>query len=163
MPTNKILSAKVNQHFSFDGADLEAIDFLPINDRQFHILYDNKSYHATLIDAQQESKQFIIKINGSQYAIQLSDQYDQLIEQLGLNAVVKHTALDIKAPMPGLVLEVLVKEGQEVAEGDPILILEAMKMENVLKAAAPGLIDAINIKQGTAVEKGQLLVACSKL
>ena len=100
----------------------------------------------------------MININGSRYTVQLSDQYDQLIEQLGLNVVPKQAALDIKAPMPGIVLDIMVKNGQTVEEGTPILILEAMKMENVLKAAAPGLVDTIEVKKGIAVEKGQLLV-----
>ena len=154
------LTAKVNQHFSFEAEELNNIDFSPIDDRHFHILHDSRSYKATLVEANYEEKNFLIKINGNKYTVQLSDQYDELIEQLGLNVLPTHTALDIKAPMPGLVLDILVKEGQEVEEGTPILILEAMKMENVLKAAAAGIIEKIEVEKGTAVEKGQLLVKC---
>ena len=152
------LTAKVNQSFSFTREALENVDFLPIDDKHFHILLNNKSYQATLIKANYQDINFVININGSRYTVQLSDQYDQLIEQLGLNVVAKQAALDIKAPMPGLVLDIMVKNGQTVEEGTPILILEAMKMENVLKAAAPGLVDTIEVKKGIAVEKGQLLV-----
>jgi len=163
MSSNKELTAKVNQHFSFDHQAMNDIDFLPIDDRHFHILHQNKSYHATLVDTDYEAKQFVIKINGSKYSVELADEYDRLVEQLGLDVTTAHVALDIKAPMPGLVLDILVKKDQEVAEGDPILILEAMKMENVLKAAAPGRIDEIKIGKNAAVEKGQLLVICSKI
>ncbi|MCL4147810.1 UNVERIFIED_CONTAM: hypothetical protein GTU68_000861 [Idotea baltica] len=60
--------------------------------------------------------------------------------------------------MPGLVLEIMVEVGQFVAVGDALLILEAMKMENVIKAQGEGVIKDIVVKQGAAVEKGQLLI-----
>ena len=65
---------------------------------------------------------------------------------------------DVKAPMPGLVLGVSVEIGQEVQKGDGLLILEAMKMENVIKSVGEGIVKAIHIEQGKAVEKGQLLI-----
>lgn len=156
--TMKNLTAKVNQVFSFTNEELESIDFLPIDTQHFHVILNNKSYQATLIEANYQDKSFQINVNGSPYTIQLSDQYDQLIEQLGLDVIAKQAVLDIIAPMPGLVLDIMVKKGQIIEEGTPILILEAMKMENVLKAAAPGLIGSIEVKKGNAVEKGQLLV-----
>jgi biotin carboxyl carrier protein len=60
--------------------------------------------------------------------------------------------------MPGLVLNVLVQAGQEVAKGDALLILEAMKMENVIKASGDGKVKSVKVKQGEAVDKGLLLV-----
>ncbi len=152
------LTATVNQSFSFTNEEVKNIDFLPIDNHRFHIILNNKSYQATLIKANYQDKTFRININGSLYTVQLADKYDQLVEKLGLNIVAKHAALDINAPMPGLVLDVMVKKGQTVEEGTPILILEAMKMENVLKAVAPGVIDSIEVEKGNAVEKGQLLV-----
>jgi biotin carboxyl carrier protein len=65
---------------------------------------------------------------------------------------------DIKAPMPGMVLNILVKEGDTVKKGDAILVLEAMKMENILKSPTDGLIKKIAAVKGTAVEKNQLLI-----
>ena len=62
------------------------------------------------------------------------------------------------APMPGKVLQVLVKEGDAVEEGQPLLVLEAMKMENVIKAAVNGKVSVVKAAQGQAVEKGALLV-----
>lgn len=152
------LTAKVNQTYSFTNKELENIDFVPIGDQHFHVILQDKSYKATLIKANYQDKSFQISINGSHYTVQLSDQYDQLVEQLGLNVVAKQAALDIIAPMPGLVLDIMVKNGEEIEEGTPILILEAMKMENVLKAAATGRIESIEVEKGNAVEKGQLLV-----
>lgn len=64
----------------------------------------------------------------------------------------------LKAPMPGLVLRILVAVGDTVAVGSPLLALEAMKMENELKAASAGQVVAIRVTQGQAVEKGQVLL-----
>ena len=152
------LTAKVNQTYSFTSEELENIDFLPIDDQHFHVILHNKTYRATLIKVDYQDKSFQISINGSHYIVQLSNQYDQLIEQLGLNIVAKQAPLNIIAPMPGLVLDIMIENGQEIEKGTPILILEAMKMENVLKAAASGFIESIEVEKGNAVEKGQLLV-----
>jgi len=65
---------------------------------------------------------------------------------------------DIKAPMPGMVLNILVDEGQEVKKGDALIVLEAMKMENILKSPVDGVIKKIAINKGVAVEKNQLLI-----
>jgi biotin carboxyl carrier protein len=60
--------------------------------------------------------------------------------------------------MPGLVLNILVEAGQEVSKGDALLILEAMKMENVIKASGDGKVRSVKVKKGDAVDKGLLLV-----
>ena len=66
---------------------------------------------------------------------------------------------EIKAPMPGLVLDILVKEGTEIKKGDPVLILEAMKMENILKSPEDGSIKKIKVRKGKVVEKNDMLVS----
>ena len=67
-------------------------------------------------------------------------------------------AKDLKAPMPGLVLKVLVKPGDVVKKNDAVLILEAMKMENVIKAPGDAVVSAVHVQERVAVEKGQLLL-----
>lgn len=152
------ISAKVNDRFEFSSEEMDQLDFTPIDERHFHILTNGKSYRAELVSRDFQRKRFTIKINGSKYEINLADAYDQMVERLGLGAINTAMAADIMAPMPGLVLEVMAKEGESVTAGQPILILEAMKMENVIKAPADGLIAKIPVSKGAAVEKGQLLV-----
>jgi biotin carboxyl carrier protein len=65
---------------------------------------------------------------------------------------------EVKAPMPGLVLEIRVNVGDAVKKGDAILVLEAMKMENILKSPTDGTVSKINVKKGIAVEKNQVLI-----
>ena len=88
----------------------------------------------------------------------MKDQFDELLKNLGLDKLVSGVAKDLKAPMPGLVLDVLVKPGDSVKKGDSILVLEAMKMENNIKAAADAVIKKIAVRKGNAVEKNQVLV-----
>ena len=66
---------------------------------------------------------------------------------------------ELKSPMPGLVIKLDVKVGDTIAKGDPIMILEAMKMENVIKSRGEGKIASITVKEGQAVEKNELLVS----
>ena len=152
------IRAKVNEQFAFTAAELNELDFIPLDDRHFHVLSDGKSYRAELVQAHHQRKAFTIKINGTKFDIQLADTYDQMIDRLGLNVVAKHGAKQVNAPMPGLVLQLMVAAGDTVSAGQALLILEAMKMENVIKAAADGLVASISVQQGDAVEKGQLLI-----
>ena len=152
------ISAKVNDKFAFSDADLGSLDFTRIDDRHFHVLADGVSYRAELVRHDFRRKTFTIKINGGKYDLQLADAYDQMVERLGLSVVDQAPAGDIKAPMPGLVLQLLVETGATVEAGAPLLILEAMKMENVIKAPVAGTVAELPVRQGTAVEKGQLLV-----
>ena len=84
---------------------------------------------------------------------------ETLMERMGIEEGVDSASKDLRAPMPGKVLEVLVEEGQTVQEGDAMLVLEAMKMENVLRAGASGVVAAIGVEAGKAVEKEAVLIS----
>ena len=134
------------------------LDIMSSGNGQFHILKNKKAYKVDIESVDYLKKTFVFKVNGSIYTSTISDKYDRLIDQLGMKiGVVQHSG-DVKAPMPGLVVEVPVAIGQTVAKGDKVLILEAMKMENVIKAAGDGVIKAVHVSKGMAVEKGQLLI-----
>ncbi|MFT5646216.1 MAG: biotin carboxyl carrier protein [Aureispira sp.] len=133
-------------------------DLLEIKDGKFHILQDNQSFNATVLEADYETKTFSIKINKNVYTVNLKDKFDLLVEKLGFFNMTVQKVNNIKAPMPGLVLDVLVQVGDVVAKGDSVLILEAMKMENVIKAEGDAVVKNIEITKGTPVEKNQILV-----
>jgi len=151
-------NARVNDAFEFKRLDITELDMVPSGPRNFHILKNGRSFHAELIATNFVTKQFTIRINGSDYQVNLEDQYDQLVKQLGLEMNIQHKVKDIKAPMPGLILEIQVAKGQEVKRGDAILILEAMKMENIIKSSGDGVVKKIVVEKGQAVEKGGVLV-----
>lgn len=155
---NYKISVNEDAEFNFTAEQITNYDFVKEQDGNFHILKNNKAYRAEIEQADFAKKMFSIKINGNRYEIKVEDHFDQLVNKLGLSVVNTQKASDIKAPMPGLVLGVSVEVGQEVKEGDGLLILEAMKMENVIKSIGEGQVKAIHIEEGKAVEKGQLLI-----
>lgn len=140
------------------AADAYALDMIATGEREGHILKDEKSYHYEIISANYAEKSFRIRINGDLFTVQIDDRYDQLITHMGLSTEVVHKVKDIKAPMPGLVLDLLVAPGQTISAGEKILILEAMKMENVIKSPGDGVVKSVFVKKGDSVEKGFLMI-----
>ena len=151
-------NAIVNEQYEFPDLSNDSIDLLPISDREFHIIHDGRSYHATLLNADWNLRSIQIQVNGQNFEVRLEDRFDRLVKQLGLKANNLKKVKEIKAPMPGLVLKTEVEAGQHIETDDVLLILEAMKMENVIKALAPGQVKIIHVEQGQAVEKGQILI-----
>lgn len=122
------------------------------------ILYNNKSYTGIVEKVDVKAKELGIKINGQSYKISVKEPIDQLLESMGLDLKAMQKVEPIKAPMPGMILKILVEPGQQIKKGDGLLILEAMKMENVLKATADATVKAIKTNERTAVEKGAVLI-----
>lgn len=135
-----------------------AWDVIEIKNGTFHVIKDNKSYTVELLKAEHAEKSFLVKVNGNKYQLNVKDKYDELLKSLGMDSMNSSKVNEVKAPMPGLVLDIRVNEGDTVQKGDPILVLEAMKMENILKSPTDGTIKKINVKKGVAVEKNQVLI-----
>ena len=133
-------------------------DVVSINASNFHVLHNNSSYRASIVEINHQEKIVTIKINQTVYQVKVKDKYDELLHDLGLDNGASKAAADVKAPMPGLVLHVMVEPGQKILKGDAIIVLEAMKMENILKAAADGEVKKIHVKKGDKVEKNQVMV-----
>lgn len=134
------------------------VDFIKVRDDVYHMIKDNKSYSVEVVKYIPEDKKLILKVNNTSYTLDVKDKYDDLLHSLGLDSLASKKVNDVKAPMPGMVLNVLVTEGQEVKKGDPLIVLEAMKMENILKSPSDGTVKKIAVNKGIAVEKNQLLV-----
>lgn len=133
-------------------------DLQVIRENTFHILFKNHSYTAEVLAADYQNKAFLIKINQNQYQVSVKDRFDLLLTQLGINNGAQAKVNDLKAPMPGLIVDIKVKVGDTVNKGDSLLILEAMKMENVLKATGEGKIKKIRVSSKENVEKNQILI-----
>ena len=140
-----------------NGAAVDA-DILNTGNQEYHLLLNNKSYNILVVKADPAEKKLVVKVNGKKYTLDVKDKYDELLHNLGLDNIAAKKINDIKAPMPGMVLNILVGEGQQVKKGDSLLVLEAMKMENVLKSPTDGTIKKVVAIKGTAVEKNQLLI-----
>lgn len=133
-------------------------DVAKINDTTFHVIKNNKSYNIEVLKLKTDSKEVFLKVNGNKYKYQVKDKFDELLKSLGMDNLASAKVSDLKAPMPGLVLEISVEVGQTIVKGDTLLILEAMKMENVIKSPTDGVIKSIVAKKGEAVEKNQVLL-----
>ena len=157
---NETFHLSVNHHCEYDltAADLLNLDAIQVADGQFHILRNGISYRAEVESIDTGTKTVLLKINGNTYEVNIADHYDTLIKKMGLSAVVIHKISEIKAPMPGLVLSIVVEPGQEVVHGDPLIILEAMKMENVIKSPGEGTVKRIVVEKGKPVDKGEVLI-----
>lgn len=157
---SEIYKTKVNNNFSFDVTQqsIEKLDAVSVEQNQFHILHKGQSVKAEIVSTDFLAKKYTVKINNSLYEVSIDNALDQLIKKLGFDIGKTKIVNAIKAPMPGLILEVSVSVGQEVQENDLLLILEAMKMENSIVSPRSGKIKSIAAVKGTAVEKGQLLI-----
>ncbi len=157
--SNKAYNVKANEFvFSITKAEIDNADLLQLSPTEFNLLKDHRSIKAKLLETDATHKKLTIEIDGEIIDIEIKDELDQLLDQMGFGTVSNKYIKEIKAPMPGLVLEIAVTDGQEVNEGDKLLILEAMKMENSIIIHTNARIKKVNVVAGQAVEKGQVLV-----
>jgi len=140
-----------------DGSPAD-ISFTNERNGNFLIQHNGEVLAAEVLEINEAKNKFLIKIANGFYSIDLKDDTDVLLESLGMTHLQQVVIKDIKAPMPGLILDILVEVGQEVKKGDPLMILEAMKMENVLKATGEGTITSIAVEKGQSVEKNSILI-----
>jgi biotin carboxyl carrier protein len=134
-------------------------NFEQIEQGYFHVIgSNNRSYTAEIVKADFGTKSFQIKVNGRNYLVGLKDQFDLLLEKMGLNNTASGKVNNIKAPMPGLIIDMKVTAGDLVKSGDSLLILEAMKMENIIKSPGEGIVKSVKVKKGESVEKNQVLI-----
>ncbi len=124
----------------------------------FHVIQDHKGYLLEVISADYKVKLFTIKVNNNIYTLEVKDKFDFLLEKLGMENLSMPALNNLKSPMPGLVLSIEVTPGQMVKKGDSLLVLEAMKMENVLKAFSNGIVKKVLAESGKIVEKNQTLI-----
>ncbi len=157
---NNKFKVKVNNSLEFDISDQDIIklDAEKTGDNQYHVLQNSKPFKAELSDSNFNRKKYSIKVNNHSYDVDISNPLDILINELGFTFGSSKQINSIKAPMPGLILDIHVNIGQEVKEDEALLILEAMKMENVITSPRDGVIKSVNISKGDAIDKGHLLI-----
>jgi biotin carboxyl carrier protein len=133
-------------------------DIKQLDDLLYHVIRNSASHSVEIINFDSEEKTADIKVNNNIYTLTAKDQFDILLDKMGLSNLMAAKVSEIKAPMPGMVLKVLVEEGADVKKGDNLFVLEAMKMENIIKSPADVTIKTLKIKPGDKVEKGQILI-----
>jgi len=97
-------------------------------------------------------------LDGHWYEVDVRNEQDLLLDRLGFKRAGEIAEGELNAPMPGKILEVLVSEGDDVELGDPVAILEAMKMENELKAPIKGTVTSIAVSKGDSLDKNAVIL-----
>ncbi|MGB3344998.1 MAG: biotin/lipoyl-containing protein [Aequorivita sp.] len=155
----KKFKAIVNRAYEYPllPSDLEQLDIV-YEENKGHLIIDNKSIKVEILKTNFINRQYEIKINGNKYQVKIENELDALIAEMGLSLGDSSVENEVHAPMPGIILEVNVMEGDEVKIGDFLCVLEAMKMENALTASRDGVIKSVHISKGETVDKGKLLI-----
>ena len=160
MPENsKSFAVKVNDFkFQFKPEDLSQLNIVKHSPTEYNLIQKNRSVNARILDSENAGKKLRVEVDGEVFEVEIKDELDQMLDKMGFGAAAVKQIKEIKAPMPGLVLEINVSEGDEVVEGQKILILEAMKMENSILIPTKAKIKKVVVLAGQAVDKGQVLV-----
>jgi biotin carboxyl carrier protein len=158
MENSKYKLTSNNSEISLDAEDLSQADIIKTSEANYNVLYKNKSVNCKLIEYDFFAKKYKIEVDNEVFEISIKNKLEQELHSMGFDIKASKKITEIKAPMPGLVLDILVKKGDFLAENDQLLILEAMKMENVIKATFAGEIDEVFVKKGEAVDKGEILI-----
>lgn len=146
------------EELEFKTSDADSLDSIAVNAQTLHVLDNNTAFEVEIHHADYLNKTISLSVNGNIYEVKLEDEYDQQIKRMGLLAVTTQKLNEVKAPMPGLIVDVMVEVGEEIVEGTPLLVLSAMKMENIILAQGEGIIKSIEVKKDDAVEKGQVII-----
>lgn len=125
---------------------------------EWHLIVDGKSMVVYIDKINKVEKTMQAVVNGKVCEVKITDKMDLLLKSMGLENALAKKINELKAPMPGLVLEIKVNAGDTIQKGDALLVLEAMKMENVIKAAGDGVVKEIKVQAKDAVDKNQVLI-----
>lgn len=152
------ISVNTTYKFDLDPDQINELDLAEEKRSHFHILNHHKAVTAEIVTKDFDAKLYTIRINGNTYRVKIDNPLDQLIKELGFTTGNSKKLNDIKAPMPGIIIGIEVKEGDQIKEGDTLLILEAMKMENAILSTKDAIVKSILVKNGDTVEKNKLLI-----
>jgi len=163
---NNDAAASVQQSYDVERQDTSWLvnqelfngDIERLSENRYHIIWNNKSYNVELLEANFAEKTFHLLINGRQYTTVAKDEIDILLEGMGMHVKAVQKINHVKAPMPGLIQSVSVVEGDQLSKGDTLLVLVAMKMENIIKASGDGTVKSLKVSAGETVEKNQVML-----
>jgi len=146
------------QEFSFSQKEIEALDIVNQGENNFHLLHKNKSSKVKVIERDFFNRTYSIRINANVYTVKIHSPLDPLIKKMGYSTGSTKVIDSMKAPMPGVIIGLQVEKGESVKKGAPLLILEAMKMENVITCPKDTVIKEVYVHVGDTVDKNKLLI-----
>ncbi len=134
------------------------VSFIPQSENTLLIQTKNQTIQVRCVGIDNTNKTVTLLYNNQKYSAKITEPMDELLKSMGLENALVQKISEVKAPMPGLVLDVLVSPGDTVEVGQKILVLEAMKMENAIKSPTAGVVASINVSKGQAVDKNYILI-----
>jgi biotin carboxyl carrier protein len=144
------------KHVSVDGkvyeVDFESVSGQPV----YSLIVDGKSHESYVAPGDHDWQ---VLIRGRLYPVTVEDEREKRLRSAAGGGVAETGEFHLRAPMPGLVVAILVEEGQAIKKGQVLLILESMKMQNELKASRDGIIGRVRVKAGETVEQKQTLLS----
>jgi biotin carboxyl carrier protein len=143
---------------SVDGGPAERTRLSEIEGTPVRLVSIGDAVHRVMARRDGQRGKYLLRIDGRRYPVEALDERTRAIRDLSVAAAGPQGPQPVRAPMPGLIVRINVKSGDEVIAGQGVAAMEAMKMENELRAPAAGRVKAIHVKVGQAVEKGALLV-----
>lgn len=141
------------------GGENIDIDLIHISGQSYHLLVNNVSFEVDVLEVNPNEKSFLFSFQGEEVEVKLEDSFDAMVKKMGLSAQAGQKLNEIKAPMPGLVLDIHVEVGDAIGESDDLLTIEAMKMENKLTATAEAVVKEVHVSKGDKVDKNQVLIS----
>lgn len=150
-----------NRSWTIDGKEISGMDGAVVRwetEKFFSLDYNGKTFFGEILEEATESNRLKLKINHRVFEIKKKGSLDELIAAMGLDVPKIKKLRELQAPMPGRIVNVAVAIGDSLELGDEILSLEAMKMENVLKAEGIGVVKSINVATNDIVDKGTVLI-----
>ena len=136
----------------------ESWDWKQLAPGVFDVRMGNRNVRIERMDGPDPAGNITVRVNGVVQTLQVLNQQQLLLESMGMTAGAETQEKHVESPMPGKILQVMVSPGAEVGEGDSLLVLEAMKIENVIRAPRAGIIEEVQARVGEAVEKAAVLV-----
>jgi len=144
--------------FDVSSEQLEKLDIIENQDGTYHLIFENNSYNIELLESNYLDKSYLLNVNEKEIKLTIKDDLDMAIEKMGFSEKSSVDVGIVLSPMPGLVIQIKHKIGAEVQKGDLLLVLEAMKMENIIKSPSTGVIKNILVSEGDTVTKKQVLI-----
>ena len=160
--SNVMIKGVLNGEFqsNLSKYKLNEFEVLEINHEKKEIILQkgSRKFQCKILKKNNNDQSFVIKINGNISIIRIVKSVEKTIEKLGINKKSQQNINILKAPMPGLILKLMVKVGDQIKKGEALIILEAMKMENILSSPVDGIIKEIKVKPQQTVEKNNVLI-----
>jgi len=135
------------------------VEIVPLSGGTFRLFLEDRVLTGYVVEHDYAAKTLTLSAGGHTFECKVQTRLDQVLAKFGIATGASTKVGDLKAPMPGLVQRILVTPGQAVEKGTPLLVLVAMKMENMIKAPAAGTVSKIAVAEGDKVEKGHVMLS----